>query len=118
MSKTATPGYVVSHFDEIPGTPCPCGTAYRTLGGQDSPLLSVHRVEIRADSRLHYHEKLTETYVVLEGAGRMQLDDRLVDVRPGSVVHIRPGTRHRAIGEMVILNVVIPPFDPADEHDV
>jgi len=30
-------------------------------------------------------------------------------------VLIRPGTRHRAVGRMKILNVVIPPFDKADE---
>ena len=26
-----------------------------------------------------------------------------------------PGVRHRAVGRMTILNVVVPPFDPADE---
>ncbi|MFO0845247.1 MAG: hypothetical protein U0797_23170 [Gemmataceae bacterium] len=36
-------------------------------------------------------------------------------VRPGSAVMIPPGVRHRAVGRMKILNVVAPPFDPADE---
>jgi len=29
---------------------------------------------------------------------------------------IPPGVRHRAIGQMKIINIVIPKFDPADEH--
>ena len=33
---------------------------------------------------------------------------------PGEVL-IPPGVRHRAVGRMTILNVVVPPFDPADE---
>ena len=38
-----------------------------------------------------------------------------VAVGPGSAVLIPPGVRHRAVGKMRILNVVVPPFDPADE---
>jgi hypothetical protein len=30
-------------------------------------------------------------------------------------VLIPPGVRHRAVGRMTILNVVVPPFDPGDE---
>ena len=33
----------------------------------------------------------------------------------GHAVMIPPGVRHRAVGRMTILNVVVPPFDPADE---
>jgi hypothetical protein len=29
---------------------------------------------------------------------------------------IAQGVRHRAVGRMTILNVVVPPFDPADER--
>ena len=38
-----------------------------------------------------------------------------VAVGPGTVVLIPPGVRHRAVGRMTLLNVVMPPFDPADE---
>ena len=36
-------------------------------------------------------------------------------VRPGGAVLIPPGVRHRAAGRIAILDVVVPPFDPADE---
>jgi hypothetical protein len=38
-----------------------------------------------------------------------------VTVGAGHAVPIRPGVPHRAIGRMSILNVVVPPFDPAGE---
>ena len=45
----------------------------------------------------------------------MQLDHEIIDVHPGMCIMIRPGTRHRAIGEMKVAIVVIPKFDPEDE---
>jgi hypothetical protein len=45
----------------------------------------------------------------------LELEGELVVVSPGSAVLIPPGLRHRAAGRVTILNVVVPPFDPADE---
>ena len=75
----------------------------------------MHRVEIQEDARTHYHKTLTEIYVVLEGEGSMELDGELIPIRPMTSILIKPGCRHRAVGRMTILNVVIPAFDPADE---
>ncbi|MEZ6068927.1 MAG: hypothetical protein R3C10_01380 [Pirellulales bacterium] len=47
--------------------------------------------------------------------GQLQLDDEVIDVRAGMCVVIPPGVRHRAIGRMRVLNIVVPEFDPADE---
>jgi mannose-6-phosphate isomerase-like protein (cupin superfamily) len=78
----------------------------------------VHRVEISEDAQAHYHKRQTETYVVLEAeeGAAVELDGKLVPVKPGVAILIPPGVRHRAVGKMVILNVVVPAFDPADEH--
>jgi hypothetical protein len=38
-----------------------------------------------------------------------------VAVGPGGAVLIPPEMRHRAAGRMTILDVAVPPFDPADE---
>ena len=56
-----------------------------------------------------------EIYVVLEGEGFIELDDEKIAVRPMSAVLIKPGCRHRAVGEMKIINMPIPAFDPEDE---
>ena len=36
-------------------------------------------------------------------------------VAPGTCIFIPPGVRHRAVGEMTVLIVVLPKFDPDDE---
>lgn len=110
-------GYEVVDFARLPGTACPCGTARRGLTDVGDFPGTIHVTEISNDARLHYHRTLTETYYFLECApgSRMQLDDELIAVRPGMCVMIRPGTRHRAIGNMKVLIVVLPKFDPGDE---
>ena len=60
---------------------------------------------------------MTETYYVLEcdPDATLQLNDEFLEVHPGICVLIRPGVRHRAIGRMKVLIVVLPKFDPEDE---
>jgi hypothetical protein len=43
------------------------------------------------------------------------LDGERMAVGAGGAVLITPGLRNRAAGRMTILNIVVPPFDPADE---
>jgi mannose-6-phosphate isomerase-like protein (cupin superfamily) len=107
--------YSVAQLTELPGIPCPCGTARRAFADVPSTLLSVHLTEISEDARTHYHRRLTETYVVIEGEGWLELDGERVPLRPLTAVTIRPGCRHRAIGKLKLLNFVVPAFDPADE---
>ena len=107
--------YRVTRLDELPGQPCPCGTTRRGFVSPDNKLATVHQVEIKEDARAHYHREMTEIYVILEGAGEMELDGERVPVRPMTSIMIHPGCRHRAIGRLKILNIAIPAFNPADE---
>ena len=104
----------IAQLDELPPQTCPCGITRRAFAEPGAPA-SVHRVDILADARAHYHQRMTEIYLVLEGAGEIELDGRRFPVRPMTSIMIRPGCRHRAIGEMKIINIAIPAFDPADE---
>ena len=108
---------IVAEFDAIDPVRCPCGFARRAFGDLPGAAVSLHKVQIELDAVAHYHRDHTEVYYFLEcGEGaQMELDDRRIDVRPGMSVYIPPGVRHRAIGRMTILNIVHPPFDPADE---
>lgn len=115
--EVAQRGYEIVDFADLPGVSCPCGTARRALADVEDFPGTIHVTAISADAKLHYHKRLTETYYFLEcgpDAG-MQLDDEVIDVRPGMCVMIRPGVRHRAIGRMKVLIVVFPKFDPDDE---
>ncbi len=107
--------YIVSDLDEIESIPCPCGKAKRAFTGEPGALASLHLVEIHKDSKVHYHKKMTEIYLILEGSGHMELDGEKIPVKPMTTIYIKPGCRHRAIGPMKIINIPIPPFDPEDE---
>ena len=117
MTSPSASSYEVVDFATIAGTPCPCGTARRAFADVEDFPGTIHVTEISANAKTHYHKRLTETYYFLEceDDARMQLDDEVIDVHPGMGVMIRPGVRHRAIGRMKVLIVVLPKFDPADE---
>ena len=57
-----------------------------------------------------------EIYIILEGEGYMELDGEKIPVKPMTSVMINPGCRHRAVGDLKIINVPIPAFDPEDEY--
>ena len=75
----------------------------------------MHIVEIKSDSELHYHKRMTEFYYVLDGQGHIELDGKRFEIGPGAAIMIKPGCRHRAVGRLTILNVPVPAFDPEDE---
>jgi mannose-6-phosphate isomerase-like protein (cupin superfamily) len=107
--------YMIERFNNIDAVKCPCGFAQRAFTVPDNPTATIHIVDIQADSRVHYHKKLTEIYLILEGSGQMELDGQIIPVEPFTAVFIKPGCLHRAIGKMRIINVCIPPFDEKDE---
>ena len=117
IQDISQPGFEVADFAEIAGVPCPCGSARRAFADVVDFPGTIHVTEISTEARLHYHKGLIETYYILECAigAQMQLDEELIDVRPGMCVMIRPGTRHRAVGKMKVLIVVLPKFDSNDE---
>ena len=107
--------YMIAHMDEVAPVPCPCGSARRAFATDDNTVATLHMVDISADSRVHYHKKMTEIYLVLEGEGHMGLDGERIPVKPMTSIFIKPGCRHRAVGKMRIVNIPIPAFDPEDE---
>lgn len=115
--STAPRGYELIDFASLPGVACPCGTARRGFVDADDFPATIHVTEISADAQLHYHRRLTEVYFFLEcdAGARMQIEDQAIAVHPGVCLLIRPGTRHRAVGKMKVLIVVVPKFDPQDE---
>ena len=109
--------YHLADFSEIPGVPCPCGTARRAFQGVSEFPGTLHVTEISEDAQKHFHKTLTETYYFLECEpdARMELDDEIIDVHRGMAIVIPPGVKHRALGRMKVLIIVLPEFDPQDE---
>ena len=107
--------YLLADLNAIDPVRCPCGFTRRAFATPENSLSTLHIVDIQEDSRTHYHKKMTEIYLVLEGEGHIELDGELLPVKPMTSIMIQPGCRHRAIGKLKIVNVAIPAFDEADE---
>ena len=107
--------YMIEQFDDIEAVRCPCGFSRRAFVSADNDVATMHIVDIEQDAKIHYHKKLTEVYLILEGEGQMELDGKMKSVKPLSAIFIKPGCCHRAVGKMRIVNVSIPAFDPEDE---
>ena len=107
--------YMIEQLDEIEPLECPCGQTRRAFVSDENETATLHVVEISSDSRAHYHKKMTEMYLVMEGEGHVDLDGERVPVRPFTAVLIKPGCRHRAVGTLKVVVCAIPAFDPGDE---
>jgi mannose-6-phosphate isomerase-like protein (cupin superfamily) len=107
--------YMIAQLDTIDAVKCPCGFSRRAFVNPDNPVATLHMVDISEDSRVHYHKRMTEIYLILEGEGTMELDGDRIPVKPLTAIFIKPGCRHRAVGKMRIVNVPVPAFDPEDE---
>ena len=107
--------YMIADFADLEAVPCPCGSSKRAFATPENALATMHEVTIKKDSRTHYHKKMTEIYYVLEGEGHIELDGENHPIKPSMAIFIKPGCRHRAVGQLKILNVPIPAFDPEDE---
>jgi mannose-6-phosphate isomerase-like protein (cupin superfamily) len=64
------------------------------------------------------NKECTEVNYSLEGVGKMELNGDVVEVGPGTVVYIEPGTRHRLRSEEGVRTVVfgVPALRQDDEH--
>lgn len=110
MSK----GYLVRKVSEVEPVPCLCGTSIRPITREHTPALNFHIVHIQ-DSEKHYHRDCTELYYILEGGGTLELNDDEIDLEPGTVILIEPGTAHRGTGDFRAVVVCAPAWNPEDE---
>jgi len=110
-------GYLIRRREDAPTVPCPCGQSTRFLTRADTSVCNFHITSIN-DSAKHYHRDCTEVYYILEGRGKMELNDDAIDVGPGMVVYIEPYTRHRLVSAEGVRTVVlgVPALRPEDEY--
>lgn len=115
----ASKGYLVRRMDEAPTIPCPCGQSTRALTRADTPTCNFHITFIQ-DSVKHYHKECTEVYYILEGRGKMEMNDDVIDVEPGMVIYIEAGTAHRLSSPAGVRTIVfgVPALKPEDEYSV
>ena len=94
-----------------------CGQIRPLLEEKDGAAAEVHHLEI-TDAKLHYHERTDEIYYVLDGQGRMRLDDEEIELCKDVVVYVPRGVKHRAWGDLKVLVVCIPRGVLHDVHEL
>lgn len=92
-----------------------CGQSTRVITHRDTPVINIHVTHI-LDSVKHYHKQTTEVYHILEGKGKMELEDETVDVRPGVTILIPTGVWHRGYGDFKTIVIGTPAQTPGDEY--
>jgi len=107
--------YLLRHMDNAPEViHSLCGKSTRVITHRDTAEVNVHFVHI-LDGVKHYHKRTTEVYYVLEGNGKVELDDETVNVTPGTALLIPAGVRHRGYGDFKTLVIGTPAQTPEDE---
>ena len=102
---------------DVPAWAETCGQIRPVIEEQDAAAAEVHHLEI-TDAKLHFHERTDEIYYVLDGEGRMRLDDEEIELHRGVVVYVPRGVKHRAWGRLEVLVVCIPRGVLDDVHEV
>jgi len=94
-----------------------CGQIRPLIEEKDAAAAEVHHLEI-TEAKLHYHQRTDEIYYVLDGQGRMRLDDEEIELHKDVTVYVPRGVKHRAWGDLKVLVVCIPRGVLNDVHEL
>ena len=94
-----------------------CGEIRCRIEAGDQAAGEVHHVKIQ-DAKMHYHAHTDEFYYVIDGQGSMTLDDAEIELHKGVVVYVPRGTKHKAVGNLTVLVVCVPPGVLNDIHEL
>src|ERR1051325_2433314 len=94
-----------------------CGQIRPLLEEKDGAAAEVHHLQI-TDAKLHYHKRTDEIYYVLDGQGKMLLDEQEIELSKDVVVYVPRGVKHKAWGDLKVLVVCIPRGVLSDVHEL
>ena len=82
-------------------------------------LQSVFVIWVKKEVKGHFHAAHTECIVVLEGKAIMRLNDQLISIKRGDVIHVPSGTKHAVLEvkgnkTLKVLSIQAPYFDGKD----
>jgi len=93
---------------------------YEVLSYIETPECSLRLLRLgKAQSvQLHYHERTTQIYFVIEGALQAMVGTSLKVLEPHQSLRIPPRTPHRISSEeaALVLSISIPPLHAEDQH--
>lgn len=94
-----------------------CGAIRCLIEESDGAAGEVHHVEIQ-NAKLHCHKNTDEFYYIIDGQGKMILDDEEIELHRGVVVYVPRGVKHKAIGNLTVLTVCVPRGVLHDVHEL
>ena len=94
-----------------------CGQIRPLLEEKDGAAAEVHHLHI-SNAKFHYHQRTDEIYYVLDGQGKMRLDDEEIELHKDVVVYVPRGVKHKAWGNLTALVVCIPGGVLSDVHEL
>ncbi len=82
-------------------------------------LQSVFVIWVKKEVKGHFHAAHTEFIVVLEGKALMRLNDQIITIKRGDVIHVPSGTKHAVLEvkgnkTLKVLSIQAPYFDGKD----
>lgn len=72
---------------------------------------------VGATTQEHFHKKAEEIYYVLQGKGKMRIEDEVRDVAVGDAIAILPGSRHKIQNTGKVPLVFLCCCAPCYEHE-
>jgi mannose-6-phosphate isomerase-like protein (cupin superfamily) len=108
-------------IDDVTPKPSTCGPIREFWQARDGSCDLANLVVVpKGETELHWHDKLTELYLVVRGNGVISVDGRELPIGPRQAVTISPGTRHQLRNEedaeLELYVLCHPRFDPEDVH--
>ncbi len=109
--------YLIKDANKIKPVSCHCGMSIRPITRGNTTIANLHITHIK-NSRKHYHKNCTEFYYIIEGKGRMELEEKEVDLKPGTTIMIGKGVSHRGYGDFKAIIFGVPAIEQNDEFFV
>jgi uncharacterized cupin superfamily protein len=96
--RERTSGYTTINLDDVKDSAVPNGFAHRwearvarePLGAQRTGITYFRLRAGRRSPFSHRHDQAEEIYVILEGSGKIKLDDEVIDVHPRDAIRVSP----------------------------
>ena len=108
----------------LKANPMPPGEKAQSIriGGDETATLFVARFAEGAEVKSHFHKTHSEILYVIEGSGRMIVEGKEIDIKPGSILMNPAGKVHSlkntGSGEIVFFQIFMPEWKEPDRVPV
>ena len=122
-NETDTTWQIMTHIDEVlKENPLPAGEKSQLIKIAEDDTISVFVVRMMPGAKLgpHYHEEHDEIEYVIRGTAQLLVNDKWVDIKPGSI-HFNPmrkvhAARNNGNEPLIVLIAFTPAMKVTDRH--